>query len=113
MGRGRNSAEISEGSENLRRTREELCGFLLLITRHWEIPLGQTADVTRAAREDYLAGRATGPVRVCERGCVCEEQDACVRGTLSVALFCASVYTCDFQRGKMSASVRNKNTKKS
>lgn len=60
-----NSAEISEGGENMRTTREELCGFLLLITRHWEIPLGQTADVTQAAREDYLAGPATSPVCVC------------------------------------------------
>lgn len=51
----------------MRRTREELCGFLVLITRHWEIPLGQTADVTRAAPEDYLAGLAA--LLVC--ACVC------------------------------------------
>lgn len=49
-------------------------------------------------------------MRVCV--CVCEVQDVCVRGTLSVALFCESVYTCVFQGRKMNASVRNKNIKK-
>lgn len=60
-----------------------MCGFLLLIKRKWEIPMGQTAEVNPIARQRFTQ---SFQVHV-----LCEEQDVFSQSA-SFELF------CDFQR---------------
>lgn len=77
-----------------KRTREELCGFPLLIKWNWEIPFGQTADATRL-HETELLGNFW-----CVNGqaaCVCVRSGRCFHAGLPLNS-CTSAYMCDFQR---------------
>lgn len=86
------------------RTREELCGFPLLIKWNWEIPFGQTADATRL-HETELLGNFW-----CVNGqaaCAWEEQEVFShRASVELLHLC----TCATSRELMNVSARQNQT---